>query len=434
MTTFVKIAVRNLLQARRRSLILGTALAAITGAFVMTLALSSGIHAAMVRTSTVLLSGHVNVGGFYKYKTNDAHAVVSEFQTIRNLIKDRMDGVRSIVDRQRGFATLTSESGSLQSILAGIDIKQEQALVETLALESGELERFNGSDGIILFSSQAKKLNVGIGDRLTLSAQLLDGTVNTADVTVVAIPRDVGTISGWNVFVAQQTVRDFYRLSSDTTGAILVYLDDVSEADSAAVELRRLLSRHGYELMRPRNQPYWEKFSIAAQAPWIGQRLDVTTWRDEVATLQWTLSAVDTVSNSLVVVLALIIAVGVTNAMWVSVRERSREIGTLRAIGMSRGRVMLMILLESVMLGLFSSVLGATAAAALASLIDELGFQLSNEAMRAVLLSDVIHLRVEIWPIALAIAALTTVTSLAGVWPAFAAARLEPVTAIQRTG
>ena len=54
--------------------------------------------------------------------------------------------------------------------------------------------------------------------------------------------------------------------------------------------------------------------------------------------------------------------------------------------------------------------------------------------MRAVLLSDVIHLRVEPWPVAVAVAALTSVTALAGVWPALAAARLEPITAIQRTG
>ena len=101
---------------------------------------------------------------------------------------------------------------------------------------------------------------------------------------------------------------------------------------------------------------------------------------------------------------------------------------------MSRSRVLQMMLLESVMLGLISSILGAISSAALASTIDSIGFQLSSEAMRAVLLSDVIHLRVEPWPVAVAVAALTSVTALAGVWPALAAARLEPITAIQRTG
>ena len=42
----------------------------------------------------------------------------------------------------------------------------------------------------------------------------------------------------------------------------------------------------------------------------------------------------------LIIVLLVIIAVGIMNTMWIAIRERTREIGTLRAIGMQRARVL----------------------------------------------------------------------------------------------
>jgi len=53
----------------------------------------------------------------------------------------------------------------------------------------------------------------------------------------------------------------------------------------------------------------------------------------------------------LITILILIVAVGIMNTMWIAIRERTREIGTLRAIGMQRGAVLWMFLLESLMLG-----------------------------------------------------------------------------------
>ena len=47
--------------------------------------------------------------------------------------------------------------------------------------------------------------------------------------------------------------------------------------------------------------------------------------------------------------------------MWIAIRERTREIGTLRAIGMQRGGVLWMFLLESLLLGLFGTLAGAVA-------------------------------------------------------------------------
>ncbi len=64
--TDLQIAARNLAAHRRRNLFLGGALAAVTGLLVLLGAQTSGMEAAMTESATTLMTGHVNVGGFFK--------------------------------------------------------------------------------------------------------------------------------------------------------------------------------------------------------------------------------------------------------------------------------------------------------------------------------------------------------------------------------
>jgi len=76
MGIYILIAYRNLVQAKRRTLLLGLALASVTMLLVMLLSWSSGISETMVRSATALSSGHVNVGGFYKSTPSDTAPLV----------------------------------------------------------------------------------------------------------------------------------------------------------------------------------------------------------------------------------------------------------------------------------------------------------------------------------------------------------------------
>ena len=74
MGVFLQIALRNLLQARRRTVMLGGALVAVTMLFTLLLALSAGFTDTMVRNATTLSAGHINVSGFFKAKATGVSA------------------------------------------------------------------------------------------------------------------------------------------------------------------------------------------------------------------------------------------------------------------------------------------------------------------------------------------------------------------------
>ena len=445
MGTLIRIAVRNLIQAKRRTLLLGTALAGVTALFILLLALSEGISDTMIRSATTLASGHVNVGGFFKTRSDDAAPVIRDVSNLRRIINDEIEGVEHIVDRVRGWARVVSPRGAIQAGITGVDIREEHRLLRTIQLapeedylEGGRAEVFGDPSklgqgaGALLFAGQARRLGVQIGDPLTIVAETLKGQRNSEEVTVVAIAEDIGFMSNFSLFVGKETLRRLYRLGPDVSGVIQIYLDNVHQAPRVMTQLRPVLEEAGYQLMAHEPKPFFAKFSDVAGEAWTGQKLDTTIWRDEVSFLTWILTAVSSVSVTLVIVLLLIIAVGMMNSMWISVRERTREIGTLRAIGMSRRRVLVMFVTEALILGAASTLGGAFAGSILAIGLDAMGLPITIEAVRAILMSDTLHLVVIPKHVAWAVAGFTAFSAFAALPPALRAARLQPVTAIHR--
>jgi len=122
-------------------------------------------------------------------------------------------------------------------------------------------------------------------------------------------------------------------------------------------------------------------------------------------------------------------AVGVVNIMLVSVTERTREIGVLKALGARRRHILLQILFEGLTLTLSGGLLGFVLAAALVKLIGSLPFL-------GPLFEDTsgrgdIHLAVSVSALVISGSILTVVGVVAGMIPAIRAARLDPVQAIR---
>jgi len=287
---------------------------------------------------------------------------------------------------------------------------------------------------LLLFEDQAKRLGVKAGDALTLSAPTTRGMSNTADVRVVCVARNIGLLSAFNAFVNAETLRALYQLKAGTTGAVQIYLKDANDSARVAARLRGALAQAGWRVMDPDPQPYWQKLMMKVNSEdWTGQKLDITTWEDEMSFLSWVVTAVTWLGGILVTVLMVIVAVGIVNTLAIAIRERTREIGTLRAIGMQRTQVLRLTLLEAFLLGIAGAATGAVLGAAIAAGVNAARIALP-ESMQYFLLQQHLHLLVRPGQTLLFVAFVALLTTLAAVWPAAHAARLRPVTAMHHVG
>ena len=433
MTTLL-IALRNLIQGGRRTVLLAFALVLVTFLLIMLDGISAGLEATMIRSATTLSSGHVNIGGFYKVTAGQASPVVTELPKLRALVAEKVEGVDFVIDRARGWARVVSETHSIWGALSGIDIDEERGLKDVVELLEGDFDALRADGTVMLFTGQAKRINAKLGDTLTLSAPTMGGVNNTVDVRVVAIARDVGFLSAINIFMPKNTVRQLYQMRDDASGAVHIYLKDESRAAEVSEALRPELAALDFRLMDVDPRPFWMKFETAAGEDWTGQKLDLTTWREEVSFLLWILTGFATLRWLLMTVIFVVIVVGIMNTLYISIRERTREIGTLRAIGMTRWGVRRLFLAEAILLGIGAGGIGALLGVATSLLVNAARIHIPMEAMQAIMMTDVVHLEVRGPDVALSILVITVVTAIAALLPANLAARLRPAGAIHHVG
>jgi putative ABC transport system permease protein len=431
----LRIALRNLLQHRRRTLFLGLALAAVTGLLILLNGLATGIRSTLLHTATTLTSGHLNVGGFFKVSAGSSAPVVTKWEEVLQTVRKAVPEMRFAVQRGRGWAKVISDRGSMQAGIGGIDIRNEPEFKNVLTITSGNIEDLAQPNTILVFEGQLEKLDVKVGDAITISAQTTRGTANTIDCRVAAIAKDVGLLSKWNVYVPNETLRSLYQLRSDATGAIHVMLGDnhLGDINGIAGRLRKSLADANYKVMEPNPQAFWMKFESVNREDWTGQKLDVTTWEDELSFMMWTLQALQGLTMVLMIILVAIVVTGIMNTMWIAIRERTREIGTLRAIGMHRRAVARMFLLESLLLGVVGTAAGALGAAAIAAGINAMTISVPI-SVQLFLMSDYVRLDVTPQAAIQAVITLSIVTGLAALYPSIRAARLRPIEAMAHFG
>jgi len=429
------IAFRNLVQHSRRSLFLGVAIGSVTALLVLLNGLSTGVRETMIDTATTLSTGHVNVGGFYKVTAGQAAPVVTDYRKVLEVVKKTVPEMEFAVQRGRGWAKLVSDTSSMQAGVTGVDIRNEPKFASVLQMESGKLDDLGQPGTILLFDNQAEKLGVKVGDALTISAPTTRGTNNTVDVRVIGIAHSLGLLSTWNTFVPIQTLRALYQLNQDSTGVIQIMLhrNDLAKIPAIAARLRQSLDQAGYRVMEPDPRAFWMKFQSVSREDWTGQKLDITSWEDEISFMTWTLSALQGLSVVLIAILVAIIVIGIMNTMWIAIRERTREIGTLRAIGMHRRQVLWMFLLESLMLGLLSTIAGALAGWAIAAGLNAAHIPVPH-GLQFFLMSPHLNLAVHGGLLVTAVVAITLVTGAAAFYPSIKAARLRPVVAMSHFG
>ena len=199
------------------------------------------------------------------------------------------------------------------------------------------------------------------------------------------------------ILIPLQTAR--YRImGTDRLRSITVQVDSLSHMNLAMIEIERVLRRQ-------------HKIRTGADNDFqIRNQTDVlSTFQETTQTFGFLLAGIAAVS-------LLVGGIGIMNIMLVSVTERTREIGVRKALGATRGNILLQFLVEALVLCLVGGTVGV--------LIGSLG---------AVLLSKVAHWNTAISPFSILLAFLfsAVVGLFFGIYPARRAASLDPIVALR---
>lgn len=224
-------------------------------------------------------------------------------------------------------ATLTSPDGKTDDTgITAADPTYAEDLRRTTT--QGTLSAAYGKDAMSVGSDYAKKHGVRVGD--TISVAFKGG--ETAKLKVAAVTDDDTSIDQGAHYTSIETLSKY--LPADRTPQSVMMFGKAKEGQEEAAYAALKKSLDSYPQYQVRDQTDYKE-ELKDQ---VGQLLNMVYG---------------------LLALAIIVAVlGVVNTLALSVVERTREIGLLRAIGLSRRQLRRMIRMESVVIALFGALLG----------------------------------------------------------------------------
>jgi putative ABC transport system permease protein len=261
-------------------------------------------------------------------------------------------GVAAVLPRIDFVGLATNGARSVPFLGVGVDPEPEAAA--TLAPElvvSGKYLSGDGGDGIVLGTGLAAALDVQVGDRVTLMATTPDGSLNAVDGIVEGLA-DV-KIKELNDRYLAGGLPLVSRLlqSGETVSKLVVFLKPDASEEKAAAALEKALSQAGFPVAVQR----WQ---------------DLAVFYGQVKLLY--IGIFGFVGAVLVVIVILSAAIVMTMA----VTERTREIGTLRALGTRPSGILRLFLAEGVVIAAAGCVAGTALALVVRAALNASGIML----------------------------------------------------------
>lgn len=346
----IKLAFRNILRHRRRSLM--TLLAIMTGVMGIVIfggfveANYSGLRESVIRSQY----GHVQFyapGYLQNHRKDPANHRLSPQQVDDYLQLIESDERVLITARRLEFTGLLGNAGTSQAaMIRGVDPDNETMINSALTILDGNELTTDDEAGVLLGEGLAQSLDAKVGDELTLLAANDDGVMNAVDVTVSGIFRSFAKeyddrAMMMNIQRAQEL------LGIDAIDQLVVLLSYTDELPAFMADLR--------------------KSAASQQLP-----LEFQTWDQMASFYHKVVDLYDGLFVFINIVIIAIVLLSITNTTMVTVMERTQEIGTIRALGTRRFSVTRQFLLECGLLAFISALVGVLTGIALSLYITSL--------------------------------------------------------------
>ena len=270
--------------------------------------------------------GTVN-GKLFFEKNGTSYPPVGSIIT-ESLGKEVLD--RKVVDSQKStlalFASLeesSTDNSFTPTIIVGLTPGKEQAFIENTTINGTGSLVGQSNNAVILGSETAKKYNVTVGDTFK---------VKDNKFKVIGVMSKVG--SGWPLTIDSSMVMS------------LSHAQDISDRpDLISTVIIKPKAQYSAQDAENNLQDAYPKYSIYSE-------------NDTQKTIDNNLSQIKIFMNMISLFIFIVSMILIMNVMMMSVKEKTREIGTMRAIGTKRRSIMALIIYESLILSVIGGVIG----------------------------------------------------------------------------
>jgi putative ABC transport system permease protein len=442
MFTQLRIAFRNLLRQKKRTLLLGGAIA--FGILIVTLinGIAGSFSQNVNENFSHLLAGHLFLEGIEKTDSGSEVELIRDDSELLSLLDQSGIPYEFITKRSSFNGEVIFQGNSVPQQIEGVSWSDEIYLTSRLNLVEGSFEELakpneNGvRDGIVITQTIAEKLKVQLGDTVTVKMETIYRQRNAGEFRVLGISFDPGLFGNISAYADLDYVSQLLGLPSGSYQRMGIFVDQLTLMDPYADTYFESLER-GVQMFEraPRDadrNPVLALFDQAEEEDWDGTRYRIFTLNDILEFVQQTVETLDGAAIVILLVLFLIIMVGITNTFRIIMYERIKEIGTMRALGMQRIQVASLFLLEAILLAFFGTLAGMLIAAIAMAIISSIYVGLDTP-LYLFLNNGFFSFSLRPLSITINFLLVSFLTVLAAYFPARKAALMQPVNALQST-
>lgn len=405
-----RIAWRNIWRNPRRTALTLLAIAFAAGLLVFMVSLQFGSYEAMITSAVGLHTGDLQVRADGYGEDYAMHLVVADPEAVRTVLA-REPEITGTTCRARGFALLASPQRTYAGMVMGVDPDGEQA-VSTLSriVRRGRFLRPDDVNTALIGEVLARNLRVNLGDEVTLLGQGRDGSIAATVLVVTGVFRSGQTeLDRSTVYIPLSHFQDVFAMR----GAVHEVVLRTGRLQTSSELGRRLDALVAGLDMRP--------------------LLRVRTWFELMPGLLESIQ-MDLASSAMFhLILIAVVTFSILNTFVMVVFERTREFGVLLAMGATRGRLIRILMRESLLVTLGGVVLGLAVGSAVTWYTQSTGIPMGDAGrlMAEYGLPERIYPRLGLLSALLGPAVVFGLTMLAALFPALRVRRLRPVAAMR---
>ena len=389
--------------------LIGIALAVF--ALIATMAVRSGFRADF--TATILgANAHVTIFET-NYTSDGVRQGIIDYPVMVSRVAE-VEGVTRVAPIIRGqvMASSTSRNTGVEVFGETLADLQTLPLVANPEQSNGSLEDF-GEGGIAIGSGVARTLGVRVGDFVTLIS-----------------PEGVKTPFGTSPRINDYKVAYVFQVGRSDIDRTRIYLP--------FEEAQRFFNREGTadELEVAVADPEAVDEMRATLIEAAGERAIIWTWRDASGAFLRALEVEDNVMFILMSILVLIAAMNIISGLIMLVKNKTRDIGILRTMGLTQGSIMRIFFISGASIGLVGTALGVVLGCLFAIYIDPVFGFVDGIMGGGVWDPDVRYLsrlpaKLELDDVLSAVALSLTLSFVITIFPARRAAKMDPVEALR---
>lgn len=401
MFQLISMAWRDLGRNRRRSFFSALALAIGMSLLLLMSSVVQGEMRGAMNASIRLQSGHLQVRGanYNPSKTSLKWQDLIEAPAAMAAQIAALPQVETATPRLYAAGILSFGETTVGVRVIGVDTASPANAPFMEGLIDGKFPAADDREGILIGRTLADKIGASVGDRVNLVVNTSSGDVDEQAFMVRGVYDTATPGYDGSAILMPLAKAQAITGAGDRASSVFVLIKDRDQADAVAAALS-------------------------------GSGFTTVTWRQSNELL----ATFEQFSTAFMFVLYLIVlgitATVIINTLIMAVFERTREIGILSAVGMRSGRIMAMFFAESSLLAIGGILMGLVFGGAIVWYASVYGFYLGNYGIQDILIGETIYAYLT-WNDALLLIAMTfAITLLAALYPAFLAARMEPVDAL----